>query len=274
MAGKNVKTIVPNERWMYNCFVIANEKYFDNSLPVPEFSTKCSDGYWGEYIPQFYFNDKTLRVTKIEGNGTICLNGKVKRSVDSWVGTLLHEMAHEYVFLVMKFYNPDDLHDNRFKRVAEYIRKKSGGRFDIEFEEKIATDSMAKKPDKYDGDGTEDGGYENTTRSVVCVIKKPTGDTYKVWITKTDKNNIRKTVTAARKIKGATFNFYYCYSRGLFKDKMDPDNLYGFGGMTIEEVLNYMATYYKEPLQMFKKMVKITNLNNVNESIKRMHLAE
>lgn len=143
--GNEQKTIVPNERWMYNCFVHYNREYFDDSLPIPEFSTECDGSLWGSYAPEFFYDTESRRVVDISGNGTIKLNGMYKRTVDSWVLTLLHEMAHEYVFMVMKVY-PKNPHGREFEAVAKYIRRKSGGVWNItETTEKVSTDMKVGK---------------------------------------------------------------------------------------------------------------------------------
>ena len=145
VMGNEQKAIVPNERWMYNCFVHYNREYFDNSLPIPKFSTECDSSLWGSYAPEFFYDTNSRRVVDIRGNGTIKLNGMYKRTVDSWVLTLLHEMAHEYMFMVMKVY-PENPHGREFEAIAKYIRRKSGGVWNItEPTEKVSTDMKVRK---------------------------------------------------------------------------------------------------------------------------------
>lgn len=236
----------PTVDWLKRAFVVYNRQYFGGKLPMPKFevSDKCTfsnngveDDAFGYYMPNARYNLSTRRVTRILDSGTICLTTKWSRDVNDVIGTLLHEMAHMYVYLVMRVY-PYDIHGKEFMSVASRLAEDG---WDV-----VSND--LKDSDKIDADDEEN---TNNTR-ILCLISKPKGKNYKYWCCICDKNTSNQVYLLANKIPGVTsVKFYQCNSKNLEFYKMNPMKLNGFGGMTLQDITKAMSNYFGEDPSLF-----------------------
>jgi len=244
----------PTVDWLKRAFVVYNRQYFDNKLPMPRFevSNNCTytndgveDDAFGYYLPNARYNLATRQVTRILDPGTICITTKWSRETNDVIGTLLHEMVHMYVYLVMRIY-PYDTHGKEFMSVAN---KLASDGWDI-----ISND--LKDTDTLDSDNEE----KTKNDRILCLISKPNGENYKYWCCVCDMNSSNQVYLLANRIPGvSSVNFYKCNSKNLEFYKMKPSKLNGFGGMTTKSISDAMANYFNENPSVFdfKKMKKI-----------------
>ena len=164
--------MVPTIPWMKQKFAEYNKKYFGGRLPVPNFNLEAMDDRWGKYDAQASYNELTRKIVKVEGNGTITLTSSFSRKESACISTLLHEMCHEYVTLIMRI-NPKDAHGAEFESIANKINQQG---HNIKNELPITDDDI-------EGGQNEGGGC------VLGVIERqPTEDSPNVkwWICKID----------------------------------------------------------------------------------------
>lgn len=209
-------------------FAEFNRQYFGGQLPIPQFSVTAMEDEWGRYTLGAQYDKKTRRVINPNGlTGKLLLTNAYSRNEKAVEATLIHEMAHEYVYLVMGIY-PKDIHGREFMTAA---RNAIADGWNVEAET-VETDE-----DIY-------GGQDEQENSILCIIKKPAGENYKWWICKCDKNNMQQFKSAASKIQGVTnVMFYQIPSAALAHVKSDPASLFGWGGMSYGEVVKKMANY-------------------------------
>lgn len=117
--------MIPTIDWMQQSFTTYNNLYFGGKLPTPRFevSKNCivnGQEVWGYYDLKANFSYVTRRITKVHDIGVICLTSKYSRSEADVIGTLLHEMIHEYIYLVLGIY-PVLKHGIIFQQIAKRI---------------------------------------------------------------------------------------------------------------------------------------------------------
>ena len=242
MANRRIK---PNIQWMRQAFDYYNEKYFEGRLPVPNFTTDCDSNNWGEYTLNARY-DRRRRIYGRRDNGTISLTSHYYRDEKDVKNTLLHEMTHEYVNLVLGIW-PHDPHGKEFMSKANLIN--SDG-WDIFSENEMKDTDTIDNPNGNDEEAQFNDGENNVpnnSSSLLCIISKPKGTNYKFWAAKGSEeaiNNIINTVASWRNPQIKKISFYRCNSRGLNNAPVDTQNLSGVGGMTYEELKRNLASVY------------------------------
>lgn len=245
----------PDVDWMAQSFVDFNKKYFGGRLTLPKFSTRCSNEYWGYYMPNGTYN-KFKRTFHQKGPGTIYLNGNWEREEQDWQGTLLHEMIHMYINEVEKFY-PVLPHGESFKVWANRIN--ADGYNIMETNEKKPTDI-----------NHGNNGYENyklpsdgVDASLLCFINQPNDPNYKTWVFRADPDDIQDCIDSAKNLKpinGADeMTIYYCYAPEIKSMPSSPTTLDGFGVLGYYAAINFIKKNYgiylgKKNLRLFKKI--------------------
>jgi hypothetical protein len=114
--------MVPTLEWMKVNFDKCNRRYFNDKIPCPKFSLNCPEGYWGYYMPDARYNRITRKMVQINSSGTLYLTSKYSRNEKDVISTLLHEMIHMYIMLVMKKY-PLDQHGRDFTQIASVLNR-------------------------------------------------------------------------------------------------------------------------------------------------------
>lgn len=222
--------MVPTIPWMKQKFAEYNQKYFGGKLPVPDFSVEALNGEWGRYDAEAEYSRITRKITKIRGNGTIVLTSQFSRPENAVISTLLHEMCHEYVYLVMKVY-PKNIHGQEFMSVANLI---NGQGWAIAKETPITDDDI-------EGGGNPDVGC------TLCVMQFDGRPDFKWWVSKIDGKDMNKARATAKKIPNlVSVNFFHCDSNALYHVKSDPINLPGWGGMVYRDVAQNIARFCGE----------------------------
>lgn len=235
--------MVPTVAWMRQKFAEYNAKYFGNELPVPEFEVKQMNNKFGNYFVDAKYNNNTRRVTRVNGNGVITLTNQYSRNENAVISTLLHEMVHEYVYLVMRVYPPNQ-HGKEFMSIARSIN---------------ADGWQIEKETHLTDDDTENNG-DNGNGCVLFVLKTPERNDFKWRVCKADENNMQAFITSAKKMNGVqSMGFYKCNSSALEHVKSDSNTLLGWGGNTYEEAITKLGRYCGENPEMFygKNLIRI-----------------
>jgi hypothetical protein len=227
--------MVPTVAWMRQKFAEYNARYFGNRLPVPQFKVEKMTDRFGNYYLNADYNTATRKITRVTGNGVISLTNQYSRNENSLISTLLHEMIHEYVYLVMRIY-PEDVHGREFMSVANKINADGW---------KVAGKTRLTNSDR------ENNGQNNAS-CVLLVLITPTRKDFKWWICKADERNRQAFVNSAKQVEGVQhITFYRCKSGGLEHVKSDPITLFGWGGRTYYDAVNKMAEYCGEDPSLF-----------------------
>ena len=210
-------------------FAEYNQKYFGGQLPIPTFNVQNLNGMWGLYDLNGNFDKRSRKITKTYDNGKLILTNAYSRNEKDVISTLLHEMCHEYVNLVMGLY-PVDKHGREFMTAAQNLIA-DGWNMEAET---VETDT-----DVYGGKN------ENVEESFLCIITKPQGTDYKYWACKATKQNMQQVKSTAMRIQGVQSVKFYVLQNNeiLMHVQSNPQTLFGWGGMTVEEMLNNVAKY-------------------------------
>lgn len=230
--------------WIQQTFSEYNTKYFGGRLPMPRFSLNCHQGNWGYYKPNAIFNQITRRITKINSPGTIMLNGAFSRDEKDWIGTLLHEMIHMYIIVVLKKY-PKNQHGQEFYNIAYYMNKDG---WDISETNKRKSTDTEINGDEID---TREHNERLIKPYVFCVIEQPQNQQYKLWGFKADYQTLNSYINTTKKLKnqGAiALNIYYCYSARMSNLQSNPQTLDGFGANDYNELIYKVSSAIKEKL--------------------------
>lgn len=235
--------MIPTVPWLREKFTEYNAKYFGNKLPVPQFRIERMSDRFGNYFLDARFNKSNRRIFNVNGTGVLTLTSQFDRPERSVTNTLLHEMTHEYVYLVMGIC-PQDRHGREFMSIANRINA-DGWQIGVGAE---------LTQDDIETDGNE------TRQGILFIINAPERTDFKWWVCKADANNRQGFVAAAKKIEGVRIlGFYSCNSGALEHVKSDPSTLFGWGGMNYEEAVGKLADYCGERPQVFygKNLTKI-----------------
>lgn len=222
---------------MATAFNFYNRKYFGGALPTPRFSVGSSNGTFGEYelIARY---DWRRRIINRRDNGTISLTNAYSRSQHDVCNTLLHEMVHEYVNLVIGIW-PRDPHGMEFLQKAREISADGWN---------ICAENALQDTDVVNGgEEGEDNFTEGMQSTVLCIIFKPNGRDYKFWATKGSQNESGAIIQRVTRLQSPDIEkvaFYECYSEGLSKANVDVSTLSGVGGMSIGELANKLSSLY------------------------------
>ena len=220
--------MVPTIPWMRQKFAEYNQRYFGGKLPTPEFAVTRLPGQWGKYaINDARYDKATRRVVSVQSAGVLYLTNAYSRNENSVISTLLHEMVHEYVYLILRVY-PRDAHGQIFMNVAKNIIADGWN---------IEAETYETKED------VKDNG-QNIEHNIICVINKSSGELYKWWICKATAENMQQVKATATKLKNVTsINFYEVASNALAHVESNPSTLFGWGGMTYQEAIGNLIDY-------------------------------
>ena len=113
--------MIPDLQWVRQNFDFFNQKYFQNRLPIPKFSFDCPGDLWGYYDGDAHalFGE---RISRVFSPGTIGLTTKYSRNEKSVQNTLIHEMIHMYIIVVLRKL-PYEEHNSDFHQIAEFINR-------------------------------------------------------------------------------------------------------------------------------------------------------
>lgn len=214
----------PTVQWLSQKFAEYNKQYFGGKIPTPQFSIERLTGEWGRFDVDVDY-DRNRRITRAHSNGVLTVNGNYSREERSWINTLLHEMCHAYVYLVMGVL-PRDPHGREFLSVANAINRYGWN---------IEAETNEDDTDVYD---------ENGNQPILCVITNNANQYYRWWVCKVDENNIdqfRATINANPQVGVASF--YKVNSQALNRIQSNPSTLDGWGGQTYAEAVQKMAAY-------------------------------
>lgn len=243
--------IVPTIAWMRQKFDEFNQKYFGNRIPLPMLKVEPMRDKWGNYDPKVnynVFNRKLMWDRKSSNRGVLSLTSAYKREEKDVCTTLLHEMGHAYVSWVLGLW-PKDLHGAEF---VNALKNATADGWNITAETELtATDSV--------NIGRQDEEVETV---ILCIIYKPKGTNYKYWICKALPENMNQIKRAASQIPGvAEVGFYNLRSNAFIHIKSDPNELFGWGGMTIDEAARNCAVYCGITARDI--LENVTRINNV-----------
>lgn len=237
--------MIPTVAWMRQKFAEYNSKYFANKLPVPEFRVARMKDRFGNYFLDGKVDDQTRRVVSVVDNGTLSLTSHYSRNENDVISTMLHEMVHEYLYLVLRIC-PKDRHGREFRQVGRNIEA-DGWNLGADGVELVDSDVE-----------TNENGA--TGSCILLVIKATARNDYKWWICRADENNIDAFSKVVNGIDGLDgFGFYQCQSACLEHVKSDPSTLFGWGGKTYQEAVGKLSKYCGESPQLFygKNLKKI-----------------
>lgn len=223
--------MVPTVAWMRQKFVELNKKYFGGRIPMPTFDVAPLKGQWGKFtfIPPIKFDRNRRLIRREDNNGVLFLTSSYSRSEKSLIATLIHEMGHAYVSLVMNLW-PENLHGKEFMQATSLARKDGWN---------VNSETMETETDVYGGKN------ENVEECYLCIFTKPQGKDYRFWACKATKQNAREMQAVISKIPGVgSINFYTLpNSEFLMHVKSDANTLLGWGAMTLEELVTTVAKY-------------------------------
>ena len=223
--------MVPTVAWMRQQFVELNKKYFGGKIPMPTLRVAKLSDEWGKFtfIPPINF-DANRRLIRNKGdNGVLILSSSWSRNERSIIETMIHEMGHAYVSLVLNLW-PKNLHGPEFMQATSLARADGW---------KMESETMETDSDVYGGKN------ENTEEAYLCIFTKPQGENYKFWACKATKENAREMQAAISKIQGVqSINFYSLPdTEALMHIKSDPATLLGWGAMTLQQLVTTVANY-------------------------------
>ena len=247
--------MVPNPQWMAAVFADYNKVVFGGMLKTPRFSTKCEGNEWGCYYPGSGKFGMVNRFT-MKKPGTLCLNGALKRTKEEWIGVMLHEMCHMYVFQ-NGFSKYKDAHGNEFMQVAKFVNRKVK-RYGVQVlvvddGEVIEADGNEEYAEYTNINGrkstrkTANGSQQQSGQIVVCVITRD-GEGPKYWIAPLKKNEIKTAQSAINNAEDiASYRFFIVFSDKLANNaQTNPKVLGGFGGDTYKDAVVRFCSYYGE----------------------------
>lgn len=217
-------------------FAEYNRRYFNDGLPVPEFSLSCPADMLGQYVPDATANRFTGRISRIISAGTLCLNGRYSRSEKDWTDTLLHEMIHIYTIAVLKR-NSRNPHGDDFMSMAGRINRDGW--------------NISERNELNLTDSDDDDARPESPEGIFCIVQKPRGENYKVWGFNTDPETLYKFIETAKRLKqaGATeISLYSFTSMALSSLPHSSDTLVGVGAGSIDELLEKLGNITGERL--------------------------
>ena len=210
--------MVPSLPWVKKNFDLYNSKYFGGKLPTPKFNLDALKGLeWGRYDPHCLYYKSNRKVCSIKDAGILTLSNAFDRPEQSVINTLLHEMIHEYVNLILRVC-PENPHGAEFMSMADRINADGWNVEDVTFR-------------------TDDDKEYAPRPSIVLVISKPKGTDYRYWLCKVNPAQIPQFEATASKIPGTTHAFYEI-NTDCFRDCVsDPVGLTGYHGMSWHDMV-------------------------------------
>ena len=236
--------MVPTIAWMRQKFVELNKKYFGGKIPMPQLRVTKLNGQWGKFtfIPSLKFDENRRLIREKNNTGYLFLTSSYSRDENSIIETMIHEMGHAYVSLVLNLW-PKNLHGREFMQATSLARADGW---------KMESETMEKDTDVYGGKNEGEDAY-------LGIFTKPQGETYKFWACKATRENAREIQAAASKIQGVqNVNFYKLPdTEALMHIQSNPQTLLGWGAMTLQELVNTVANYVGiNPQVIYQQMNK------------------
>ena len=236
---------------LYANYRLYNDEYFGGKLPhIPILlRNKCYvDGReaWGKFEFEGTYSKFTRRVINVKDVGKITLLTKYRVSDEHYLQTLLHEMIHAYIFLVLKRY-PKDVHGDIFMELADAISAQEG--FDIQPENDMVSQSEIQntnQPEQPENQPTTaNQGSEN--EYLVRIMLHGDNIPFKFWVVRCPKKSLLKLysqrIRKAFNKTTATVDAYVCHTPAFSKLPADVNNLYGFGGNSPHEMCDKLGKY-------------------------------
>lgn len=216
----------PTIPWMKQKFAEYNKKYFGGKLPLPKFEVKPMMDMWGKYDLNARYRNSDRKIVQINDTGVLTLTSAFQRNEKDVISTLLHEMCHEYLYLVEKIF-PKNMHGVEFMSVAANINADGW---------KIESETIEKTSDVYD---ESDNGV-----AILAIFNNPNGTYYRWWICKADESNMNMFLAMATKNPNVgKISFYKINTSAMEHVKSDPSTLFGWGGMSYGEAAGKLASY-------------------------------
>lgn len=238
--------MVPDLQWIKQNFDFFNQKYFGNQLPTPRFVLGCPGDLWGYYDgdAKALFGEK---ISRVFSPGTIALTTAYSRNERSVQSTLIHEMIHMYIIVVLRKL-PYEEHDKTFYNIAERINRDG---WNISANNDMCDDDVLNQGQEIQ-DNEEENGQQQQVNSIICIVNCQTDNGGCVLGMKVNENDVRNASAIKNSVIGATsIGFYTVQSPGFAQEKSDLSNLYGFTANNVQELIQKMASYYGENINNF-----------------------
>ena len=219
-------------------FNFFNQKYFGGRLPTPELKVAPISNGWGSYNlkAQYYKGNRKIFELPKDKNGktsygTLTLTSNFDRKEDAVISSLLHEMIHEYVYVILRVY-PEDVHGAEFCSMADKISADGWNIEEATFmtaDDKEASLNTGKPP-------------------VLLIISKAGGADFRYWVCAVDPERIPEFEATVSRLKDITSHEYYEVTaplNGHFFDDLpkDPSTLRGWRGMSYNQIARDIANY-------------------------------
>ena len=219
----------PTIPWMKENFAEFNNRYFGGGLPIPQFVVRRMTDEWGRFDIDVDY-DRNRRITNAKGNGILTINSAYSRSENSLLTTLLHEMCHMYVYLVMRVL-PRNAHGREFMSIAQKINADGWN---------VQPETDASDTDVFD----EDGQQNANTKVIICILHATNNQHYEYWICKVNEDNINEfKSTISRNPAAGQAAFFSANIPSLANAPSNPQTLAGWGGQSYMEVAKKVADY-------------------------------
>ena len=244
---------------LYPKYRLYNDEYFGGKLPqLPILLRKeCQvEGReaWGRFDCEATYSKVTRRIMDIKSYGRITLLTKYNVPDEHYLQTLLHEMIHAYIFLVLKRY-PREAHGDIFMEMAQAISAQEG--LDIRPENEMVDYSEVNQGDvdwyKDDDQNNDNNNGEETHRNgfdmqflfMVTLNNPKVPFTY--WVVRCPSMKLvalyKERLKHAFENSNAVISVKPCYVHGIDKMPTDVNKLYGFGAYTLKKVTEKIGKY-------------------------------
>lgn len=261
---------------LYPKYRLYNDEYFGGRLPgIPILlMDKCMVGgreAWGKFDCKATYSKITRRVIEIKSNGEITLLTKYNVPEEHYLQTLLHEMIHAYIILVLKRY-PKDPHGELFMEMADTINAQEG--LDIKPENEMVSQPDVDSRDLNDTDsgyGNEENNDDKSEGQLMIIAEiAGTEAPFKYWVTrcrnKNMANSYKEKIRKAFKKSTAYVRSIECGVPGFSKVPDDVNRFYGFGANTPQEMCDKLGKYCGTNPEEFYRFFGLSN-NQQNNSI-------
>ena len=226
--------MVPTIPWMKQKFAEYNKKYFGGKLPTPKFEVVNDTERWGNFKLEANFEHDTRKIVDRKGNGTIQLTSAYSRKENAVESSLLHEMCHEYVYLVSPRIYPEDIHGTEFKNAAKLIGKDAKL---VAAELPITDDDIR-------------GGTNGSNGCTLCFAYFPEREDFKWWACKAERSTVKTFVEKLKQLGGKTFVFH-SPSDALYHYHSSTDTLDGWEGNTKHDIAQKISDFCGDNKDLF-----------------------
>ena len=252
---------------LYAKYRLYNEEYFGGHLPYLPIllRDKCYvDGHeaWGRFDCKATYSKITRRIMDIQDRGSITILTKYVRpsNTNHYLQTLLHEMIHAYILLVLKRY-PRDPHGELFMKYANDINAREG--LDIQPENELVTgdevgdDNNVNANTENQVDDNAYGNLNNPDDSMILRVFVDRGDSpFKIWALRCPRNLVdlyRRRISNAFRGKDITIAYDPCQIPGFERMPEDPNKLPGFGANDLPEMCRKLGGFCGVDPELFER---------------------